>query len=83
MVSRTIPSTYEARPTLRVGQFLDLQNPDPNQITIAQQLVRFYVDKADRSRYQAAAEMIQPPASAGSLQAAGSMSSLPPTARGS
>ncbi len=58
MVSRTIPPTYEAQAKLGVGQFLILQNPDPNQITIAQQLVRFYVDKADRSLFQAVAEKL-------------------------
>ncbi len=68
MVSRTIPPTYEAQAKLGVGQFLILQNPDPNQITIAQQLVRFYVDKADRSLFQAVAEKL-PGSDPGELQA--------------
>jgi non-specific protein-tyrosine kinase len=67
MVSRTIPPTYEAQAKLGVGQFLNLQNPDPNQITIARELVQFYVDRADRSVYQAAADSLGPPASAESL----------------
>ncbi len=58
MVSRTIPPTYEAQAKLGVGEFLNLQNPDPNQITIAQQLVQFYVDKADRSLFQSVAEKL-------------------------
>lgn len=70
MVSRTIPATYEAQAKVGVGEFLILQNPDPNQIALARELVQFYVDKADRSVYQAAADSLGPPASADSVRAA-------------
>ena len=70
MVSRTIPPTYEAQAKVGVGEFLVLQNPDPNQIALARELVQFYVDKADRSVYQAAADSLGPPASADSVRAA-------------
>lgn len=69
MVSNSIPPTYEAQAKLDVGDPLGSGSPDQNQIVIPQQLVRFYVDRADRSLYQSVADRLPGTEKADSLQA--------------